>query len=210
MYADVPRFLQERTAAGSLPIPACSLTELSFLSLTRSLENALVDEVGLGAFDLRKDVVHFLSSPKSIVVHPLALAACAFPGPTAARLFLGHFDFCMKFHKQNVLRLKNNVYLCSTKPEAGRVSPPFGTLKGDSENRYLYFPNPKENCELHRASGFLFFPTLFKIFGFLCLSLIDDTKVRKLFELRKQNQKYFSLKNSNYGHERTKGNLPPP
>ena len=126
MYADVPRFLQEKTAAGSLPIHACSLTELSFLSLTRSLENALVDEVGLGAFDLRKDVVHFLSSPKSVVVHPLALAACAFPGPTAARLFLGHFDFCMKFHKQNVLRLKNNLYLCSTKPEAGRVSPPFG------------------------------------------------------------------------------------
>ena len=179
MYADVPRFLQEKTAAGSLPIPACSLTELSFLSLTRSLENALVDEVGLGAFDLRKDVVHFLSSPKSVVVHPLALAACAFPGPTAARLFLGHFDFCMKFHKQNVLRLKNNVYLCSTKPEAGRVSPPFGTLKGDSENRYLYFPNPKENCELHRASGFFCFLLFLRFSEFSSCHLLTLQRYEK-------------------------------
>lgn len=171
-------------AGGLLPLPASSL------------EDALVDEVSLRPLDALQDVVHFLRGTESVVVYALLLAACALSGAAPAGLFLGHLDLSMKFHKQNVLRLKNNLYLCSTKPEAGRVSPPFGTLKDDSKNRYLYFPNPKENCELHRASGFLF-PTLFKVFGVFLLSSFDIAKVRKIFELRKQNQKYFSLKNQN-------------
>lgn len=36
------------------------------------------------------------------------------------------------------------------------------------------------------------FPTLFKIFGYLCLSLIDNTKVRKLFDITKCFQDYFT------------------
>lgn len=145
--ASYHRSLHARATAGELPLPC-------------SLQDALVDEVSFRAVDLRQDIVHFLSSTKTIIMNAFALAARTFTCSASTLFFLGHFDFSMKFHKQNVLRLKNNLYLCSTKPEAGRVSPPFGTLKDDSENRYLYFPNPKENCELHRASGFCFLLSL--------------------------------------------------
>jgi len=160
-----------------------------------SLEDTLVYEVGLGALHLRKDIVNLLRCPEAIVVYSLTLASCALacsaPASFLLTLAVVNFYFCMKFHKVKFFGLRKKLYLCNTKPEVGEVSLPFGTLKDDSQNCYLYFPNPKENCELHRTSGFLFFLLFSRFSDSSVLFSNNDTKVRKLFEIRKQNQDYF-------------------
>ena len=67
--------------------------------LAASLQNALVDEVGLGAVAQGgENVVHLLRGTEAVVVDPLALAARTFTGTAAPRLLVGQFDFGMKFH----------------------------------------------------------------------------------------------------------------
>lgn len=182
---------------GRLALPLKAAERL--FASPRSLQYALVDEVGLAALHLRENVVHLLRGAKAIVVHTLFLAASAF-ARTAPALLVGHFNLSVNLHSlEKFGGLKKFDDICNEKSEVGRSSLPFGTLKNDSQYRNLYFPNPKENCELHRTSDFSFLPTLFKVFGFPCLSLIDNTKIMLLFELRKQNQDYFRLK-SNFFH----------
>ena len=140
-------------------------------------QDALADEVALGTFHGFKDVNHLLGGVNHVLLHCGALAARSLACPAA--LF-----FLIFFHDDNSI-MKNNSYLCSTKPEVGRVSPPIGTLKDDSQNCYLYFPNPKENRELHRASGFCSSLTLVSGLNQCQPLSIDNTKVRKIFELYK-------------------------
>ena len=126
---------------GLLPLPACGL------------DDALVDEVGLGAFHPCKDVVDSLRGTKAVVVYALALAASPFAGATAS--VSGLFDLCVKFHRQNVLRLKNKLYLCSEKAEVGEVSLPVW-CQIQISNLILTFQTLSEIASLIRLQSFRF------------------------------------------------------
>lgn len=69
--------------------------------LPASLEDALIDEVGLGAFNSGEDVVDFLSGAEAVVVYALALAPCSLSRAAPSGLLtatLNFLDFCVKFH----------------------------------------------------------------------------------------------------------------
>ena len=137
----------------------------------RSFQDALVDEVGLVAVDARKDVVNLLRGAESVVVYALALAASTLTCAASAGLFLRRFDFCMKFHKQKVLKLKNKLYLCSVKPEVGEVSLPVW-CQIQISNLILTFQTLSEIASLIRLQVFHSF-LLFSRFSdsSVCLSL---------------------------------------
>ena len=63
------------------------------------------------------------------------------------------------------------TYLYQRKPKAGN-----GVGRSPLVSEYYFefhsdFPNAKRNEESHRALGFHFLPTLFKVFGFPCFML---------------------------------------
>ena len=164
----------------------------------RSLQYALVDEVGLAALHLRENVVHLLRGAKAIVVHTLFLAASAF-ARTAPALLVGHFNRSMNLHSLEKFGLiKKIVTFAVRKPKVGGAPPSLWCQNHSltlitSLRSILMVMNQTLNEIVAFIELWVFVsPTLFKVFGFPCLSLIDNTKIMLLFELRKQNQDYFA------------------
>ena len=149
---------------GSLPSPC-------------SFPDALVDEVGALLRGYRfKDGHHLLCSIEIVGLGVLLLTACTFSCTAPALIF-----FLFLLHNSKIVCIFAN----ENQP-SGEVSLPFGTLKADGENRYLYFPNPKINdCDSHFSTRFGFFSSYpgLRDFSLCNLSLITLQRYEKYLNL---------------------------
>ncbi len=188
---------------GRLALPLKAAERL--FASPRSLQYALVDEVSLAAFHLREDVMHLLRGAEAIVVHALLLTASAFSGTAPAR-FVELLNLSMNLHSLEKFGLTENlVTFAVRKPKVGGVSPSLWcqnhslTLITSLRSILMVMNQTLNEIAAFMELWVFVSPTLFKVFGIPCLSLIDNTKIMLLFELRKQNQNYFALK-SNFFH----------
>lgn len=90
--------------------------------------------------------------------------------------------------------MKNKLYICIEKPKGGGRFPSPVVRQIEISNLILTFQILTEIASLIRLWVFHF---SYSFQGFripLSPSLIDTTKVRNIFDLRKQNQRYFAEK----------------
>lgn len=145
------------------------------------VQDATVDEVG--TLSRRNGIEYghdFLGGVEEACLGVLLLASCPLAGTAPVLTFQ-----LILFHSSGIICI-----FAGEKAEVGEVSLPVW-CQIQISNLILTFQTLSEIATLIRLQSFRFFPTLFKIFGCLCLSLIDNTKVRNLFDITKLFQDYF-------------------